>query len=76
MGTCLCKEQQSETDTTIGAHNGTTVHSVSDHVPANDCLDCYDAAASSDSCQKFPSSSAVDRLILDTLKVIGTLVEK
>jgi hypothetical protein len=76
MGTCLCKEQQSETDTTTGTHNGTTVHSVSAHVPANDCLDCYVAASSSGSCQKLPSSSTVDRLILDTLSVIGTLIEK
>jgi hypothetical protein len=76
MGTCLCKEQQSEGDATTGTHNGTTVHSVSDHVPSNDCLDCYVAASSSGPCQKFPTSSVVDRLILDTLSVIGTLVEK
>lgn len=76
MGTCLCKEQQSETDITTGTHNGATVHSISDHVPANECLDCYVAASSSGPCQKFPSSSAVDDMILDTLSAIGTLVEK
>lgn len=75
MGTCLCKEQQSETDTTVGTHNGTTVHSISGHVSANDYQDCYVAASSSASCQRFPSSHSVDRLILDTLNEIRTLVE-
>lgn len=75
MGTCLCKEQPSETDIITGTHNGTTVHSISAHVPANDCLDCYVAASSSGPCQKLPSYSTVDRLILDTLSIIGTLIE-
>lgn len=75
MGTCLCKEQQSESDNNAGVHNSSTVHSVSAQLQAGDCLDCYVAASSSGSCQKLPSSSTVDRLILETLNVIGTLVE-
>jgi hypothetical protein len=76
MGKCLCKEQQSDTDMTSGTHNGSTVHSISSHVPANDYLDCSFPASSSGPCQKLPSSSTVDRLILDTLSIIGTLIEK
>ena len=75
MGTCLCKEQQSETDSTVSTHNGTTVRSVSAHVSANDCQDGYVAASSSGRCQQFVSSYVVDRLILDTLNLIRTFVE-
>ena len=76
MGTCLCREQQSEEDNNTGIHNGSTVHSISAQLQTGDCLDCYVAASSSGSCQKLPSSSTVDCLILETLNVIGTLVEK
>lgn len=75
MGTCVCKEQQSETDSNVSAHNGAAVRSVSAHVPANDYQDGYVAASSSGRCQQFPSSYVVDRLILDTLNLIRTFVE-
>jgi len=75
MGTCVCKEQQSETESTGSTHNGTTVRSVSAHVPANDCQDGYVATSSSGRSQQFASSYVVDRLILDTLNLIRTFVE-
>lgn len=75
MGTCLCKEQQSETESTVNTHNGTNVHSISANMPANDCQDGYVAASSSGRSQSFSSSYVVDRLILDTLNLIRTFVE-
>lgn len=75
MGTCVCKEQPSETESTVSTHNGTTVHTISAHVSANDCQDGYVAASSSGRSQQFASSYVVDRLILDTLNLIRTFVE-
>nr|CAD7424954.1 unnamed protein product [Timema monikensis] len=76
MGTCLCKEQSSETDedSNVGSQNGPTVQTISAQVPAFE-YESHTTASSSNFCNKFPACATVDRLILETLGIIGSLVE-
>nr|CAD7402455.1 unnamed protein product [Timema poppensis] len=68
MGTCLCKEQSSETDedSNVGSQNAPTVQSISAQVPAFE----YESPTTASS-----TCATVDRLILETLGIIGSLVE-
>ncbi|XP_066996878.2 RING finger and SPRY domain-containing protein 1 [Anabrus simplex] len=72
MGMCMCKEQGSDTNETNdnGSVYRPSVRSGSGHVSAVDCADCYLSGTASG-----PSSATVDRLVLETLSVIGSLVE-
>ncbi|XP_063232798.1 RING finger and SPRY domain-containing protein 1-like [Bacillus rossius redtenbacheri] len=76
MGSCLCKENNLETDEddSLGYRNGPAVHSISARVSAEDC-ECHLNPSTCNQCEKFPACETIDRLVLETLNVIGSLVE-
>ncbi|XP_046606645.1 RING finger and SPRY domain-containing protein 1-like [Neodiprion virginianus] len=73
MGNCLCKDTQDElepySNRNHNAQIGNTVIPI-----ANDTVAAGDAATASPTF-RFPTSANVDRLVLETLGVIGTLVD-
>jgi len=70
MGACLCKEE-------VDADEVSDVTREPQHnVSSPDSLDHYVSARSGSIRWKHPAPSTVDKLILETLNVVGTLVEK
>lgn len=80
MGLCVCKEQQSESDEDPFTRPvpRTSVNSL---LPAGDLANVHQILEHCDPVQQTwgligPMSSAVDKLVLETLAVIRTLVDK
>ncbi|XP_049812745.1 RING finger and SPRY domain-containing protein 1-like [Schistocerca nitens] len=73
MGSCLCKDQDSRTEERT--QNGSAVQSATVHIPAGDCRECHTSEENCGFSQRFRSSATVDRLVLETLSVIGSMVE-
>lgn len=73
MGSCLCKDQDSRTEERT--QNGSAVQSAPVHIPAGECRECHTSEENCGFSQRFRSSATVDRLVLETLSVIGSMVE-
>lgn len=66
MGACLCKDCPDDQDNGSNENNDETT------VPSNDSH----AGGDSSPGFKFPTSANIDKLVLETLGVIGSLVDK
>lgn len=74
MGSCLCKKSTG-TDGHVGAPNE-TVSAARGLVTSTDDFESYLPARSGSMRWKFPASTTVDKLVLETLSVVSSLVEK
>ncbi|KAL0280240.1 UNVERIFIED_CONTAM: hypothetical protein PYX00_001592 [Menopon gallinae] len=73
MGTCLCKETTDNED--YAGPVSETVCSAAGLVSQPEELESFLPARSGSMRWKFPSSTTVDKLVLETLSVVGSLVE-
>lgn len=75
MGICLCKckEEEQSVNTT---NNDRRRRTSSANIQADDQTDWYPVPGNGSNWWKSVPSKVVDNLVLDTLNVIGTLVEK
>ena len=72
MGNCLCKDSPDDLQP-YSNHN----HANSDNTVLSDSsIDLVSAGDTSSSGFKFPTSANIDKLVLETLGVIGSLVDK
>lgn len=70
MGNCLCKNSEEEQETT---------NELRDNVEAQNTIfpdNCNDNQSNEPFSFRFPTSENVDKLVLETLGVIGGLVDK
>lgn len=74
MGVCLCKCKEEEQSVTTNNHDRRRRHS-GNNIQADDQPDWYMPGTGSNWWKSVPPK-VVDNLVLDTLNVIGTLVEK
>lgn len=74
MGSCICKEPISSNDYERSLNQN--LFQPRNQMPMIEDLDSFTPSRSGSVREKFPASSTVDKLVLETLNGIGSLVEK